>query len=428
MFQLLLFLATSLSAAQEPLEKVTLENAKKYAVSHNFEVISLRRALEEAQAKEGRSRSPYFPKLGVAGGADTQLTANGNSNAAIAFGYLEYNIFNGFSDHYRNQIASLEKEKAEIKLKRTEFKVGLEVERVFHLYIFKKTVLKLKNEALKLNETHKKMAAQKMRSGLSSSSDVMEFDLKDAVLRSDLLLLQQELEETRTLLRKLLGEEVGSKIEPVGTLQHQHLKGSLNDLVKRIRNESEPVLIAAKDLSIANFESKVSTSKWLPKVDVEVAAGYLPWDLRQVPSGQAQIGGKVVLKYDIFSGFDNYFQQNETTANRAKLEALLKEAILSAMSDTENAFRKIRTIQARVDLEQENEQRAKKYYGSVMSEYKRGVKNSADLRVAADSLFDVSVKGESFKYEFLSSRIELERALGGPVEIEIHAGEEKTDS
>jgi outer membrane protein TolC len=423
-YLIILVMTSFLFAAQESPQKVTLEDAKKYAISHNFEVISLRRALDEAEAKEARSRSPYFPKLGVAGGADNQLIATGNVTAAIAYVYFDYNLFNGFSDLYKNQIASQEKEKAQIKLKRSEFRVGLEVERTFHLYVFKKSVIKLKEEALKWNEIHKKMAAQKKRAGLSSDSDVMEFDLKDAVLRSDLLLLNQELEEARTQLKKLLGEEIGSKIEPIGSLQHQHLKGNLNNLVKRIKNESEVVVTTAKDLSIANLESKVTTSKWLPKLDLEVSGGFLPWDLRQVPAGQAMIGGKLVLKYDIFSGFDNYYGQNEAEAKKLKLEAQLKDAILSAMVDTENAFRKIRTIQERVDLEEENEERAQKYYKSVMSEYKRGVKNSADLRVAADGLFEVSLKRESYKYEFLNSRIDLEKALGGPVEVELMHEEE----
>jgi outer membrane protein TolC len=53
-----------------------------------------------------------------------------------------------------------------------------------------------------------------------------------------------------------------------------------------------------------------------------------------------------------------------------------------------------------------------------MNEYRRGIKNSADLKVAADGLFEASLKREAFKFDFLNSRIDLERALGGKVEIE----------
>ncbi len=400
-------------------KRVGLEDAKQYAIQHNFEVLSLRKALEEARAKLGRARSPYFPKFGIAGGGDTVITSSGNQNAAVGYLYADYNLFNGFGDTHRMQIASLEADKAEIKLKRAEFRVGLDVEKAFHLYIFNKSTIDLKKEAIKLNEAHKKMASYKKRSGLAADSDVMEFDLRDATLQSDLLLLEQEIEEARVQLKRLLGEEVGSKIEPIGSLQHQHLKGTLSELVKRIKDESEPVLLGAKDISIASLQSKSAASKWLPKLDVEVAAGYLPWDLRQVQPGSAMVGGKVVLKMDLFSGFDTLYERQEAEAKRLKEEAQLKNAILMAMTETENAYRRISTIQARVDLEEENESRAKKYYASVKSEYSRGIKNSADLRVAADGLFEVTLRRESFKYEFLSNRIDLERALGGKVEAEM---------
>jgi outer membrane protein TolC len=296
--------------------------------------------------------------------------------------------------------------------------VGLEVERAFHLYLFKKTTIDLKRKAIQLNETHKKMAINKRRSGLAAESDVTEFDLKDATLRSDLLLLEQENEEARVTLKRLLGEEIGSNIEPVGDLQHQHLKGNLLDLVKRIKNESEPVLLGAKDVLISNLETKAAQSKWLPKVDVEIAAGYLPWDLRQVDAGTAMVGGKIVAKLDLFSGFDTMYERKENEAKKLRQEAELKNSLLLAMTDTENAYRKISTIQARVDLEQENESRSQKYYAAVMNEYRRGIKNSADLKVAADGLFEASLKREAFKFDFLNSRIDLERALGGKVEIE----------
>ena len=415
----------ALQGAVEDLKKVNLEDAKSYAVQHNFEVLALRRAVEEAQAKHGRTRSKFFPTLGVAGGADTEMTSNSTQNSALGYLYSNYNLFNGFEDTYLTDIASLEVEKSQVRLKRTEFRVGLDVEKAFHLYIFKKSSIELKEEALKTNEVHKKMAAQKRAAGMAAESDITEFDLKEALLQSDLLLLRQELEEARTSLKRLLGEEIGSKIEPIGSLQHQHLTGQLMDLLRRIRTDSESVVVATKELAIANLQSKATRSRWLPKIDLEITAGYLPWDIRNVPAGSSMIGGKLVARFDIFSGFDTMYERREQLAKELRLENELKNAILTAISDTENAYRRISTIQARVDLEEKNKARAKKYYASVLAEYRRGVKNSADLRVAGDGIFEASLKRIGFMYDFLNQRIEVERALGGAVPTEVI--EEKED-
>ena len=57
-----------------------------------------------------------------------------------------------------------------VRLKHAEFKVGLAVEEQFHLYLFKKMVVGLKTEALKLNESHKGMASKRQGAGMGSVS------------------------------------------------------------------------------------------------------------------------------------------------------------------------------------------------------------------------------------------------------------------
>lgn len=410
----------ALGAAEAPPRRLSLADAKKYAVQNNFEVLSLRRGVEESAAKVGRTRAPFYPNISVAGGGDSWRTPDGNQATAVGFLQAKYNVFSGFLDSYAYEIAALEAAKSEIRLKRAEFRVGLEVEKAFHLHIYLESVIALKKEAIKLNETHKKLANQRRASGLSAESDVMDFDLRDATLRSDLLLLQQEIEEARTNLKKLLGEEIGSQIEPVGELQHQHLKSTLDESLNRIKKESEPVLIGARDLAISTLESKTWRSHWLPQVDMQIQAGYLPMADGIVTQG-LQARGMLLARFDIFSGFERLHERRETEAKRLRIEAELKQSILTAITDTENAYRRIQTIQARVDLEEQNEERAHKFYNAIAGEYRRGVKNSSDLKNAAEGLFEAAVRRQSFKFDFLTQRIELEKALGGPVETEIVA-------
>ncbi|MBI4405139.1 MAG: TolC family protein [Deltaproteobacteria bacterium] len=414
---LLLLISVVCFAEEQELTNIGLDEAKKYAIDHNFEVLALRKQHEQAKASHKRSHSPFFPKIGIGAGADSKLSKT-SETAGVGFLYGNYNLFNGFEDSYRTRISEIEAEKAEIQLKRVEFRVGLEVEQVFHFYLFKKGAMQLKKEAIELNNTHKKMAAQRRASGLASDADVMEFDLRDSLLRSDMLLLAQELEEARANLRKLFGEEIGSKIEPRGALQHQHLEGVLMDYVKRIKDESEPVQLAARDVAIATTEEKLSQSRWLPKLDLEARVGYLPLDQR-APDGGVTISGTALAKLDLFSGFDTFWEKRELAAKKLKSEAKLKNMIVTAMTQMEIAFRKVKTVQSRVDLEEENSERALKYYKSVVSEYKRGVKNSADVKVAAELLYETYLRREGYKYDFLTGKIELERLLGSSVVTEI---------
>ncbi len=130
------------------------------------------------------------------------------------------------------------------------------------------------------------------------------------------------------------------------------------------------------------------------------------------------------MKFELFSGFDYSAQRAEAEAKRLKLEASLKQELLSARTLVESAYWKFNATEARVHLEEQNVERANRYYKSILSDYKRGVKNSVDMRVAADTLLDAMVRREAYKYELVAQKADLERALGGPVETELKSGAE----
>ena len=314
-----IFLCT-IAAGESLPAKVTLEDAKKYAVSNNLEVQGLRSALEEARAQVTGARSGFYPRLGVAGGADYQVSADASVGAPVGYAYGHWNLFRGFGDTYRMQLADIEVDKAERKLKQTEFRIGLEVEEQFFSYLFRKFSIELREKALKENQKHQKQAQQRRAGGLASDSDVMEFDLRDSFLRSELAELALDLESSRVNLRRLLGEKIGEKIEPTGTLLHYKVKGSLGDYLKLIATENESGTEASRQLAQANVEEKLARSMWFPEVDVETQVGYLRImdrpNATSTTAGGAAFRGLVVAKMNIFEGFETSARQGAAAAKK----------------------------------------------------------------------------------------------------------------
>ncbi len=405
------------SPQNENLGKVGLETLKQYAINHNSEVLSVRRSVEESKARYERTKSSFYPHLGIATGLENQMSNTKNKTGSLGYLSLSYNVLSGFDDSRKKQIAELELEKEMIRLQSLEFRIGLEVEKIFHTFVFKKSAIDLKSELLKYNEAHRKMAIQKRAAGMAAESDVMEFDLADALIKSDIVLLEQELEETRSQLKRLLGEDVGSTVEPVGVLRHEHLLGTLKENIENIETTGESIRAASKELAIASVQQNIWKSKWIPRVDLEGQAGYLP--LEQSIDGGASARGVVLLKWNFFDGFDTHYERREQEFNYLKKEAELKKIILETISESEISHNRILSIQKRVDLEEKNENRAKSYYSSVMNEYKRGIKNSADLKLAAESLLEARLRRENFKYQFLVQRLELERFIGSQIKTEL---------
>ncbi len=398
--------------------KIDLPTAIRYAVNKNLSVSAARSETESQRATVRKSESNHYPKIGLAGGVDSEKSSETDDVVSVGYIYGNWNIFNGFRDSYQTQIAELEYEQSQINLDTTEFQVGLSVEEQFHAYLYAKELIALTENAILLNDKHRKLVKRTRTSGLASDTDVMEFELKDSLLKSELVSLKQSLDESKIKFRKLLGEEVGSALEPVGTLQSLQLSISMNEFFSRVKESIPEVKLAGKTRSISEIESKMWRSSWLPELSLETRAGYLPLDQR--PAGDDPAVSVLLLaKVELFSGFDTHWSRREKAANLASKEYALKEQILAALSNMEISYRGLISLQKKVGLEAGNEAMAKKYYDSVIKEYKRGYKNSADLSGASDRYLEAAKKKVYFKYEFISKKIELERTAGTKVPVEV---------
>lgn len=127
----------------------------------------------------------------------------------------------------------------------------------------------------------------------------------------------------------------------------------------------------------------------------------------------------ILAKFEFFSGFETYWEGRVRKANVLKKEARLKQGVLDAVMEAERAYRQTMSIQVRVDLEEKNEVRARKYYDSILKEYRRGIKNSADVKSASEAYIEAILRRERFKYEFLKEKLSLERVLGTTVKTEV---------
>lgn len=417
------FAATLLKASDNGVPtKIDLDAAKRYAIEHHYGIIAKRHQVDEMRERFNQAEASFLPKVGVAGGAEFESSGETSDAAGVGYLFGTYNLFNGYRDQGARSIANLEVEKYRATLTAEEFLVALEVEEYFHLYLYKKDIVTLKEKYIQLNDTHQNYVKKSRASGAVSETDVMEFELKAANLKSDLVALKQELDDARSNLRRLLGDEIGGNIEPVGHLQHQHVKGNLMDYLNRIEASSELVKVAAKNMEIASLEKDMTRSRWLPQIDLEAKAGYLPL-MERADRNKPGVSVALVAKLDLFSGYEATYEKREKEAARLRSEAEVKDQINTVIRKVESSFRNIKVIESRADIEKDNARFTKRYYDSVLGEYKRGFKNSSDLSNAVDRLYEAELRKKSLEYEFIKERIEAERVLGSRIDVEIEKDE-----
>ncbi len=404
--------------AQAP-KSLSLADIKTYAVANNFGVKAETAKVDEAKAQTQVSRAPFYPKLSAVTGPEIQSDANKRSTETL--GYLEgkWNIFRGAADRLNVEIGQLNQSIAESNLKRAQFELELAVEDLFYRYLALSTKLQHFGEALETNDRHRGYIRKKRQSGMASQADTMEFELRDSFLKSEINVITQDREEARIGLIRLMGPNV-TAFEPQGALPHMHLKIPLSKFLSQINSTSELVKASSLKSAVGSIGQKAARSGWLPAVDLETRYGRLQQGIAPELEGPA-FYGTLLLKWEFFSGFETTGKILEAKARASQFENEFRQRLLTAMSDAEISYGRLKSIEERVHVEERNEANAAIYYKSVLEEYRRGIKNGADLKIAEDTLLQSHLRASDFKYKFLSDKIQLEKAIGLFIETKVHA-------
>ena len=305
-----------------------------------------------------------------------------------------------------------------MELTKKEFELALQVERNFYEYIYISTLIGLKERSLQFNEKHKKFVNRKRVAGLVSEADVMEFEVRDSLLQSEYVSQKLELEETRIKLKNILGPEVGEKIRPVGKLQNQTIDGTLMSYVDQLKEKNHQILLTTHSVGRAKVNNSIAQAAWLPEVDFQAQFGMLPLDERIDRTADATTARFLLTaNFRLFSGFRDYYSSRRDSSRVAEAEHMLKDEIVQSVSAVEALYRKLKAIETRINLEKNNILRTEKYYDAVVSEYRRGSKNSADLAMAIDQYFAALQKREGLKFDFLNNKINFEMLMGQPIRV-----------
>lgn len=417
---ILLFLIGSASARVFAAPKeVTLEDAQRFAVNHNFGLQALKAEIDANRAEQTIARSFFLPRFGAIGGFENKEGNSKRDSATLGYLYGTWNLFNGFADQMEIKKSTILVQLAESNFRLAEIELKTEIRRLFYRYLYQKSISSSYDQARQLNGNHLTSARKRRASGLISDSDLMDFELRDSSLNSEMRLIKQQMDETKLGLVRLMGPEMGTSFEPVGILPHMHLVGGIDDYLSQVSTSVESLKQSMFQTEGAVYDLRKSRSAWFPSVDLAVRVGALPIDERLDDSTRGMTG-MVTAKWEFFSGLNTSGQIRRAEAQLSRRELETKQMLLGAMAAVEVAIRKLQSIEERVDLEMQNEERAHKLYKSTLGEYNRGLKNSTDLKAVEQILLDARLRRVGFKNEFLETKSELERTYNIQLKVKEH--------
>lgn len=348
----------------------------------------------------------YYPSLNAVAGWAENRVDNPLDREKGYVGYLEghFNLFNGLRDsraisskEIDLQISKLDYEqlKRDLKVKITEVTGEM-------IFLHKlQSVLVLEENFTK---QQKQMAAKKVSSGLTSSVDNLEFDLREEEIRIQQRQINQQHHEAHQRLIELVGTDIpDAELE---RLQFTDLNALIT--VKPYKAEESPANTKSQLLSEqAELERKSVKGEYAPSLDFIYSYGRLTPN-EEVPLSMNEANYKLQITIPLFSGFSTKYKENAAISISKNRNSLQLQTNLDTLSLYNSLHEKIKEL---TDLYNINERKLKTseiYFNLTVSEYKRGIKNSPDLVGATERWFSAQKrKPEILKdLEITKSRLE----------------------
>ncbi len=381
-------------------------------LKNSFVLKESEQQLKEAQARLRSARSVYFPQLSIDGGVQSNRFDDTESEGGFVHGTAHLNLYRGGRDEAQAKIQLEESRLALISHQKLQEDIERKISKLYYELLYLAESLHLKEQAIQINKNQMEMARKRKAAGLTSDLDVIEFEFRAATLASDLNLLGFDEDAKERELRQILGREAGPKIKVNGHLLRPKIPPSSVESLLKSALESNPDLIQKESSAkISRLEKRSRLGQFLPQIDFEGRYGKLADDDEIYERNNNHV---LMLKASIpiFTGLKNSSDLRESSEKLVRNEIAVAGQKNQLKLLIEQNLARSQSIQKRLDLEENNIQRAEKFYQMTIAEYRRGVRSSQDMAGAADRLFQAKQRNLEYRKEAYLSGLELSELLG----------------
>jgi len=400
----IVFFGLKVSAASLPGDFESVFSATK---QNNADLKRLQAEAATSHAKLFATRSYFLPRLGLESRYQTFDSKFDQSKGGTSNAFLDWNVFNGFKDYSLRNSADLEVQKTKSELDRFEKSLKWKVKAIYSKAFSLQKSVELYKQAVFNNQKILQTVKTRKSSGLMTNSEFLEFDLFDSKLKSELNSIESDFDIAMTDLKSMTAAE---NIETLTTdLKTEIIQIKTSDIEQVLISQKSKLSQSILSLKEAQSLKEVSSGGFFPQINLKATYGSL--GLRETTNNPETTFG-ISLRWEFFSGFETVAAQRVSAALVSQKEAELSQQKIQLKSEVEQLLRRLQNIVKRLEIESGLQTKIENYLKAVTEEYRRGVKNSLDLKSAAESALQSSINIVKLKSEYFEVREKLHDILG----------------
>lgn len=393
--------------------RLDFEDLPRLVREKNGNVEGARLTVESQQKRTGFLLRSYLPTLKAEAGGEV-FQSNPLGAKSQPFGALEakINVFRGGRDLLEEAIRKDQVQVSEAEREQTIFEELTRARKAYWIAVYQKEILQILREALELNAKNRAAAEKRIRSGIATETDRIEFEINRVQLEQDVARMDLALANAERDLSAILGMSPDTRFETVTQAPHVHFDDLL--AFQTDFNAHRNVVQLRASGAVLEQQRHQLYRWWTPSVDVFGA--YLLHTQRERDSGllsdrYESVGG-VKLTLELFDGLQSKVDgsaaqlqadafEQRTNQRRKELEARLQ----SAKAELKLNHDLIHAGERSLEL-------GKDYFTRSLGEYARGLKNSPDVLGATQKYVEYKRRYAELRRDYHLAHSDLLGVIG----------------
>lgn len=381
-----IFAGTIAAETQAP-RVVKAEDLRALIESGNQNYAARLGELKAAREREGALKRSFIPSIHVFAAQERFRHGDSAEKTEPTYGArISLPLYRGGLDRLEDRLLTKKRENVENELKLQRIEFLSEARELFWQIRFNQEKKLALENSLKMNEAHRAAAERRIRSGVATQSDRLEFEMRGVELKQEKEQTEFQIRRDESLLRLVLGIPSGTPLKIESTYDHEH---DWRKEVEHTPNDHEVFSrVFEVNSEILDLEAAKNRASLRPQISI-----FTEWQQMNDRAAEWLVGDD---KTENVLGLRLDWSWDDIGQKRAESRALLIEA---EAQNQRSKFEKDR-IEAHVKTEIEELQllhsqlhaaeevirSSESYERLTQNEYRRGVKNSPDVLGASEKL------------------------------------------
>lgn len=394
----------------------SLEDCQQMAIKHNITLLNANNEISMAEEQKKEAFTKYFPTVSATGlGFQSNKNMVNVDMSGTSMGLLKKGllgsisaiqpIFSGGQIVNNNKLATVGIESSKIKMDKTVKDVRLNTEQ----YFWQVVTLKEKTKTLKtmrvMLERLYKDADISIKAGITLKNDLLQVQLKQNDIESQLIAVNNSLEVSKMLLAQYIGSkdnefDVGQNID----------RDNMPDFPMSLKQDHKSVLmntpeyqLMEKNVESNELQRKIEIGKNLPSVGI--GAGYSYSDLMGTGKNQGMIFATLSVPISSWWGGSHAIKKQKISVINAKNQLqdnseLLLIKMQKTWNDIEDAYKQLNLAHKSIEQSNENLRLNNVYYKAGTSKMSDMLDAQSQYQQSQDKFVDAFAQYETKILEY----------------------------